>query len=178
MDISAFSTRKRGIGSVAEWADSVQDFGWSSQFGDNRIVAKVDRPNWNHGLLVDFDNTPRMGLESSYASIGGNKRGGPSSFEYGLDLNLNATLQRMKQYKQDSKMLMVVAFNEWTEQAVLEPSDQYGIGYLEAMRRSLRKVGQYRFGGRESAWKQVPRSVGGRPYVPPQITRCAPKPLL
>ena len=37
-------------------------------------------------------------------------------------------------------LYFVTAWNEWNEQAVLEPSDTHKFGYLEALRRSLRSV--------------------------------------
>ena len=53
---------------------------------------------------------------------------------------------------------------KWTEQAVLEPSDRYGIGYLQALRTSLMKWGQYRYDGPTDLWRQGPRIA--------QLTRC------
>ena len=50
---------------------------------------------------------------------------------------------------------MVVAFNEWTEQAVLEPTDAYGTAYLDALRSVLQRHGQYRYTGEEGLWKET-----------------------
>ena len=156
--------------SFAPWADGVQDFGWSSHFGDRRMVGwrHTGSANWYHGILTDFDNTPRMGLK---ASIGGgvtNERGGPPSFEKGLDMVMKSTLMHAQIAKQNETQLMVVAFNEWTEQAVLEPTDAYGTGYLEALRSVLMRHGQYRYTGEEALWKEV---RGPLPLT--QLTQCS-----
>ena len=66
--------------------------------------------------------------------------------------------------------LIVVAFNEWTEQAVLEPTDVYGTAYLEALRSVLQRHGQYHYKGLTGLWKEV-RSEGATPA--PQLTECA-----
>ena len=69
--------------------------------------------------------------------------------------------------QQNETLLMVVAFNEWTEQAVLEPTDAYGTAYLDALRSVLQRHGQYRYTGEEGLWKET---IGP---APPQITECA-----
>ena len=155
--------------SFAPWADAVQDFGWSSHFGDRRMVGwrHTDSARWFHGIITDFDNTPRMGQR---ASINGGmmpERGGPASFANGLDAIMKSTLAHAKIAKLNESLLMVVAFNEWTEQAVLEPTDAYGTAYLDALRSVLQRHGQYRYTGEEGLWKET---IGP---APPQITECA-----
>ena len=77
---------------------------------------------------------------------------------------LNATIRRARRQGRSEAQIMVVAWNEWTEQAVLEPSDRYGLGYLEALRKSLKNWGQYHYEGPADLWRQGPRI--------PQLTRC------
>ena len=71
--------------------------------------------------------------------------------------------------KQNESLLMVVAFNEWTEQSVLEPSDAYGTAYLEALRSVLQRHGQYRYTGEEGLWKQARIDAS----TPKQLTECS-----
>ena len=163
--LSVFSS-----GGIAKWADACQDYGWSSNYGTRRTVG-TPRPdwarsgNWHHGLLTDFDNTARMGAEAGV--IGSSpQRGGPASFETGLQLLMNATLASATTYGHREKMLLVGSWNEWSEGATLEPNEQFGIGYLEALRRVLRQRGQYRYDGREDAWRKVQHAI-------PQLTPCA-----
>ena len=158
--------------SFAPWADAVQDFGWSSHFGDRRQVGwrHTDSGKWYHGIITDFDNTPRMGSKASISGGLSNERGGPPSFARGLDLVLKSTLNHAQIAKQKETQLMVVAFNEWTEQAVLEPTDVYGTAYLEALRSVLQRHGQYHYKGLTGLWKEV-RSEGATPA--PQLTECA-----
>ena len=70
---------------------------------------------------------------------------------------LNATIRRARRQGRSEAQIMVVAWNEWTEQAVLEPSDRYGFGYLEALRKSLKNWGQYHYEGPADLWRQGPR---------------------
>lgn len=155
--------------SFAPWADAVQDFGWSSLFGDRRQVGwrHTGSDKWYHGIIADFDNTPRMGTRASISGGLTPERGGPPAFEKGLDMLMRSTLTHAKIAKQNETLLMVVAFNEWTEQAVLEPTDAYGTGYLDALRSVLQRHGQYRYTGQEGLWKEA----HGPPVT--QLTACA-----
>ena len=81
---------------------------------------------------------------------------------------MKSTLMHAQIAKQNETQLMVVAFNEWTEQAVLEPTDAYGTGYLEALRSVLMRHGQYRYTGEEALWKEV---RGPLPLT--QLTQCS-----
>ena len=67
-------------------------------------------------------------------------------------------------------MLLVVSWNEWSEQSALEPSDRYGVGYLQALRRVLRRHGQYRYEGEAGLWR---RPAAAPPIGQAQLTECA-----
>ena len=41
------------------------------------------------------------------------------------------------------------------QQAALEPSNRYGVGYLEALRSTLAKQGQFRYKGPMGLWRQL-----------------------
>ena len=85
---------------------------------------------------------------------------GPAGFGRMMDTVLEKSLTHAKRFGKSEAMLLVPAFNEWSEQAVLEPNDRHGIGYLVALRQSLRKQGQYHYTGRSDLWKQVPDGKG------------------
>ena len=155
-----------GRRTFAPWAHGVSGFGFLAEFGKRRKVPKRYHPNWTHGIIVDTDNTPRM-LKG--AALIGKKSplfGGPKYFERGFELILNESLQHGFKHGQAEAMINVVSWNEWSEQSALEPSDRYGLGYLEALRRVLERHGQLQFNGKRGLWRQ--------PAHPPmaQLTSC------
>lgn len=50
--------------------------------------------------------------------------------------NFKRTLERLKRDAEKNKtgMILINSWNEWTEGSVLEPEEEYGFGYLEAVR--------------------------------------------
>ena len=138
----------------APWAHGVQEFGWRSEFGKRRTVPPRHHPNWTYGLMIDYDNTPRMMKGAALLGKKGPGTGGPKSFERGLDMMLNATVKYAQSRRKEVAMLLIVSWNEWTEQSALEPSDRWGTQYLEALRRSLHRHGQYRYAGEEGLWRR------------------------
>lgn len=161
----------------APWADAVQNFGWTSGMCNKRVVPNVGSEtgsgsNWHHGIVVDFDNTARRGDEASVAGVNKRERmcrGGPKSYEKGLHLLMKDSVAIAKRSGFKDRMILIDAFNEWTEQAVMEPSDIYGLGYLEATRKVMMDHGQYFYTGEHGLWK----TVEGAEDVP-QLTDCAP----
>ncbi len=79
------------------------------------------------GIMPSWDNTARRGREAHIA-YGAN----PARFEHWLRQLLDQRLDRS--YRNE---LFINAWNEWAEKAVLEPSEQYGPAYLNALRRNL-----------------------------------------
>jgi hypothetical protein len=62
-------------------------------------------------------------------------------------------------------MMLLVA------QSTFEPSDQYGVGYLEALRSSLVKHGQYRYTGETGLWRKLSPESGSESTVR-EMTTC------
>ena len=169
------------------WADGMQEFGWSSGFGEHRTA--IDRPQWlpadrgwNHGMIIDFDNTCRMGTSATVATPRGHEGlslGGPASLARGLHLLLNATEDEAREAGASAAstreaMVLLVAWNEWSEQATLEPSDLHGFANLEAVRRVLREHKQDHYVARAAEQHAAARARERAPtFALPELTACA-----
>ena len=94
---------------------------------------------------------------------------GPSGFGKSLEHALGKSLAHAKRFHKKETMLLVPAFNEWSEQSTLEPSDRYGVGYLQALRSAMVRHGQYRYRGQAGLWKQMKPEGGG---VSHEMTNC------
>ena len=82
------------------------------------------------GCYTQWDNTPRKGSKG-FVHIGGN----PEKFEkYFLKMLTNGRKGCSSEY------CVINAWNEWGEGPVLEPSEQYGYRYLEAVKRVIQTV--------------------------------------
>lgn len=79
------------------------------------------------GAFVDWDNTPRKG-ERGDVYVGAS----PEKFKHYFDLQVKHV---KREYKTD--WLVMFAWNEWAEGGILEPTERYGTGYLEAIRDVL-----------------------------------------
>lgn len=84
------------------------------------------------GAFVGWDNTPRN--ENGIVYIGGN----PQKMK-------NNYIELIKKTKEEYKknMIFINAWNEWAEGAYLEPDNEYGYKYLEAIRDALLEEGEY-----------------------------------
>ena len=80
------------------------------------------------GAFVDWDNTPRYGERATIF-----KGANPDKFEFWL----SQLIKKVKQKTQEEQFIFINAWNEWAESAYLEPDDQYGLKYLEAIRNIL-----------------------------------------
>lgn len=82
----------------------------------------------NHycGTMVGFDNTPRSPKKGCVFI-----NNSPRLFE-------NAMLKQIQ--KSNSEFFFINAWNEWGEQACLEPDELYGNAYLQSLKKSLRKI--------------------------------------
>lgn len=77
------------------------------------------------GAFCSWDNTPRKGKAGLVL-----KGSSPEKFEFYL-----RKLARQKRRDASGDFVIINAWNEWGEGAMLEPSEQYGFRYLEAVRR-------------------------------------------
>jgi lipopolysaccharide biosynthesis protein len=79
------------------------------------------------GIMPSWDNTARRG-RNAHTAYGAN----PATFERWLRGLLAKRVPAS--YRNE---LFINAWNEWAEKAMLEPSQQYGTTYLDALRRNL-----------------------------------------
>ncbi len=86
------------------------------------------------GMFVDWDNTPRYAKLATVA-----RDSTPAKFEKYLSLQIS---NAHKYYNTD--MMFLFAWNEWGEGGYLEPDQQVGYGYLEAIRAALDADSGYR----------------------------------
>jgi lipopolysaccharide biosynthesis protein len=91
---------------------------------ERRLDSGVD-VNYYPGVMVAFDNTARRQWQSDiwYGS-------NPYTFRRWLSSAVDAVLDRPV----DHRLVFVNAWNEWSESAVLEPTDRFGRTYLLAVR--------------------------------------------
>lgn len=128
-------------------------FGWDLRRYGQQLIQKInqtERPDydvtWNNILtrppyseksvpcaFVNWDNTPRY-HERGQVYIGAS----PDKFKK----YLSAQIKRTKEvYKKD--LLFIFAWNEWGEGGYLEPDEENGYGYLEAVRDALKENGEF-----------------------------------
>jgi lipopolysaccharide biosynthesis protein len=94
------------------------------------IAAREIRPNTYPGAFVDWDNTPRRGLERGIVMRNFNARVFASAFRE----------QLRKAAQAESPFLFINAWNEWAEGAYLEPDEARGLFFLETIRDALLEI--------------------------------------
>jgi len=137
------------------WANGLQDFGRGKRTSTPRasghhktLYTSEPKPTWlpahvpwHPGLLVDFDNTPRLGPKADIKNQA-------DSFDPRLDAVLAMALayahERNRTARPSTAMVLIVAWNEWSEGCALEPSSDRRFEHLQAVRAVLRRHGQYR----------------------------------
>ena len=96
----------------------------------NRIIKDVsDDIKYFPGAFVRYDDTPRRGKKSSI--VVGDR---PEIFEIFFSKLLKESREKDKEY------IFLTAWNEWGEGAYLEPDEDNGYAYLEALKRALDSV--------------------------------------
>lgn len=111
----------------------------SGQFQDYDAVWKriIDmKPlsvNSIPGAFVHWDNTPRY--EEKATVIRGDS---PEKFEHYMELQIK---HARNQYHSD--MMFMYAWNEWAEGGYLEPDEDNGYAYLEAIKTALKNTGEF-----------------------------------
>jgi hypothetical protein len=78
-------------------------------------------------VFVRWDNTPRRGADGIVMV-----NSSPEAF--GQELRSTATALP------ESQLLFINAWNEWAEGNYLEPDQEFGMAYLEALRRALQET--------------------------------------
>ena len=96
----------------------------------NQIIAKP-APEYpvSFGAFSGYDDSPRRGYRATI--IYGRT---PDKFEYYMTALLK------KAIRNESSFLIVNAWNEWGEGMYLEPDEQNGVAYLEAIRNSKKNI--------------------------------------
>lgn len=99
------------------------DYLWQCLLKNKRVYNKKI---WR-GAFVNFDNTPRKG-ERGLVIQGAS----PEKFKHYV-----AQLLQKQDRDYDDTFMVINAWNEWAEGAILEPCENYGFGYLEALKQAL-----------------------------------------
>lgn len=79
-------------------------------------------------VVPNWDNTPRSGRRG-VVLVGST----PELFAEMVD----AELKKIADRPFDRRLLFIKSWNEWAEGNYLEPDQEWGMGYLEALRKSL-----------------------------------------
>lgn len=87
-------------------------------------AKKRTKSNEWHGAFVSYDDTPRRGKKGRIITGGSSEK---------FELYLKQLVSICKE--QDKEFILLTAWNEWGEGAVLEPSKEDGFKYLEAIYR-------------------------------------------
>jgi hypothetical protein len=97
------------------------------------LNSRPYRKNSIPGAFVRWDNTPRHG-ERGFIYKGEN----PDKFKKYLS-------EQIKHAKNDyhEDMIFMYAWNEWAEGGYLEPDEEYGYGYLNAIKEALIENGEF-----------------------------------
>jgi hypothetical protein len=111
---------------------SVDDSLWVqyASFNDLEIgMGKYHTQYW--GADTDFDRRPRGGGDPGTST--------PDTFG---DM-IGKSFKYMSSYSNrviDVNLFFITAWNEWNEQALLEPDDIWGFGFIKALRQKLQSV--------------------------------------
>jgi lipopolysaccharide biosynthesis protein len=95
-----------------------------------RKRVEEDGKSINLGAFIDWDNTARKGINSTFF-IGAT----PEKFEKYM-------IRQLKRAKQlNSPFVFINAWNEWGEGTYLEPDEKYQFRYIEALKRAIDQSG-------------------------------------
>lgn len=102
-------------------------------------ITHYDYSKYIPGGFIDWDNTPRRG-HGGKVILGAN----PQKFEKYFE---RLVLRTKEVYKKD--MIVLFAWNEWSEGGYLEPDEKWGTAYLQAIKNVLEKLGETPYRGNE-----------------------------
>jgi hypothetical protein len=99
-----------------------------------REVARRSVPPYPRirSVLVGWDNTPRKPLEGTAL-----EHNTPGAFQAWLEWAIDRSI---REQRPEHRAVFLIAWNEWGEGGYLEPDTDYGLDYLEAVRRATRKA--------------------------------------
>lgn len=83
--------------------------------------------------FTNWDNTSRHGMRGSVIT-----GASPDKFENYLK---QLILKAKRKYETD--LMFIFAWNEWAEGGYLEPDEENGFGYLEAIKKALEETGEF-----------------------------------
>ena len=92
-----------------------------------RHAKKHPQKNIIHGGFVNYDDSPRRGNRNSRVIVGSD----PQKFKKYFAELLDIAGSQNKDY------VFLTAWNEWGESAFLEPDVDNGLGYLEAIKKTM-----------------------------------------
>lgn len=101
------------------------DKSWESIISD----AKIGKENIYYTGIVNYDDTPRRGKKGKIL-----KNASPIKFEKHIKELYQISCSQKKE------LMFVIAWNEWGEGAYLEPDEENGYAYLEALKRAVDSV--------------------------------------
>jgi hypothetical protein len=85
------------------------------------------------GAFTSFDRRPRDNDAPPILRT-------PQQFDEALEKSF-ATMSKLRGRSIDKNLYFVTAWNEWNEQALLEPDSTYKFAFLEAVQKNVRSVG-------------------------------------
>src|SRR5690606_18479210 len=94
------------------------------------LAKRPIRPGIYPGAFVDWDNTPRRGLERGLVMRNFSKRVFASCFRAHL----------RKAAKAGAPFMFIDAWNEWAEGTYLEPDEARGLFFLETIRDAVAEL--------------------------------------
>ena len=122
--ISTWGKFKRVVCKKMGWTEFFDyDYVWQSLLNNKRQYGKKI---WR-SAFVNFDNSPRKGKKALII-----RGASPLKFEQYLE-----KLIKKVDRDYDNDFIIINAWNEWAEGAVLEPSENVGYGYLNALKSAL-----------------------------------------
>lgn len=98
------------------------DYLWNKILSNNRTYGKREIFK---GCFCAWDNSPRKGKNSMIV-----RKSSPEKFEFYLD-----KLVKNKRKMCERNIIVINAWNEWGEGAMLEPTEENGFAYLEAIKK-------------------------------------------
>lgn len=127
--ISPMQMAKRAISKKFSLIDFMSyDYVWKKLIYKNHDYGK---PLYR-SCFVNFDNSARKGRKGLIM-----KGTSPAKFGHYLKLLVNDTHRNY-----DDEFLMVNAWNEWAEGAMLEPTEEHAYGYLEEIRKVVDEMNE------------------------------------